>query len=676
MRNNGKGLMAVFGVMLMLVYILPGATKYGSGHGNDVVRGKMGKLAIYQSDLSRYTHEWEFLNRNVYTLQDTGPSQMGMPGEQQWEAIGQELGPTAVEQIRQHPDMYPLMVEEARQMGVGVSPDQINSLLQNRNDKNSVRTPDGQGNLVSPSELADTDRQDMIRQCLVDFLLVQNAFDRAASTIKASQPVDQNIIATRAQSISLNMVEFSDTADLTKVPDPTPQQMQEQFEKYKDIDALTANVRDNPFDFGYKYPDRIKLQYISVPRSALEAAALRARNKNNDTRFNWDLAAYRYYQAHQSLYATTQPANALALTPETKKTIRPFQQVTDEARQSVLQDDADKLALAIRQKITSQMGADYLAWKNNASPTTQPAASPPTAMGVPYDSPEYLNRLALHIQQNYDVLPSVISPGDWQTALTLDALPGISGTVIDDPDMRPLPFALYAIDDFSAFLSPDADATNALSLLEPSAAMKNDQEDFYEFRILAAEKSHAPASISEVADQVRKDLKTQAAYALADSAADKYLAAARAAHSVTAPARSAGQTIIVAGPINYGQNDPIAGYANLSPMALRQFSMNAFDLLAAATASNPHPIGKIPVQLQGRVLVGEVTNIQSMWPSTLSLLTLQSDAGRDFRLEQQNALRGRWFTYSDLISRTHYQEKKAPEQTPVAPDSGPNPPPL
>ena len=63
---------------------------------------------------------------------------------------------------------------------------------------------------------------DNLRACLTDFVLVQNAFERAASTIKASEPLSRYMLATQRQQISLNMVEFStDAISGEGVPVPT-----------------------------------------------------------------------------------------------------------------------------------------------------------------------------------------------------------------------------------------------------------------------------------------------------------------------------------------------------------------------------------------------------------------------------------------------------------------------
>ena len=54
--------------------------------------------------------------------------------------------------------------------------------------------------------------------------------------------------------------------------------MVEQFNKFADVLPADFNTAENkpggpnPFGFGYKYPDRVKLQYIAVPRELVRQA--------------------------------------------------------------------------------------------------------------------------------------------------------------------------------------------------------------------------------------------------------------------------------------------------------------------------------------------------------------------------------------------------------------------
>lgn len=670
MQNNGKYLMAIVGVFLMIAYTFPYLGRGGSG--SDMVRGRMGKVDIHQSELTRYRNEWDYLNHYAYALQQI-PSEEGMQPEQNYAPITRTLGPTVSRQMQDHPEMFALLVEEANQMGVGVSNDQLQTILA------KIKTPDEAGTqLIDASAITDSDRQNDLRVSLVDFLRVQNAFARAGSVIKTSQPLAQHTFATYRQQITLDMVEFSSEPYLAKVPAPTQQQMDEKFKKYADVDPATADFQTNPFDFGYRYPNRIKIQYVSVPRTTVFNAALKVRNQNDQTRYDWDVAAYRYYESHQSLYPATQPVAG-----SKSATTRPFKDVTDEARQAVLHDDADKLALSIRQRIISTMTADYMVWKNAVSPlgettpTTHPVASPASSLGVAYDSDEYLTKLALMIQKNYGVLPTIVSTGDWQTTANIDSLAGISSATVDDPDVRAISFGSYAMFFYDQFLPEDQrQATLALSLNQPSEPLKTDENDFYIFRINAAELSHAPASISEVADQVKTDCRAEAAYKLAEADAQKFLAAAQSAKSISTAAKAAKLQVLETIPVRYGQSEPISGYSLIGP-GLHQFSTKAFDLLSDATPANQHPIGLVHVEVAGRAIVAQLKSILPLWNSSAPLSIVLAGSDAEMQRELRTSLYAKWFDYDDLVARTGYHAVNNTNKQPAIPNNAPpNPPPL
>src|SRR5436305_1287416 len=82
-------------------------------------------------------------------------------------------------------------------------------------------------------------------------------------------------------------------------PTPTPEQLNEQFNRYRNAlpaefetqpemnpldpqssEAWKARQAADPFGFGYKYPDRVKLQYISISRDEVRKG-IRAAQKGN-----------------------------------------------------------------------------------------------------------------------------------------------------------------------------------------------------------------------------------------------------------------------------------------------------------------------------------------------------------------------------------------------------------
>ena len=65
------------------------------------------------------------------------------------------------------------------------------------------------------------------------------------------------------ENIDVEFVQFNSAVFAKGQPEPSAQQLEEHFEKYKS--ELPGSISDdNPYGFGYKQPDRVQLEYIAV----------------------------------------------------------------------------------------------------------------------------------------------------------------------------------------------------------------------------------------------------------------------------------------------------------------------------------------------------------------------------------------------------------------------------
>src|SRR5439155_16654028 len=105
-----------------------------------------------------------------------------------------------------------------------------------------------------------------LRNAIAHLLLIEAGIERASSPIKVSVPMVRHAIAENLQRLNLKLVEFPAADYVAKVPPPTTQQLDEQFKKFANADAVLVDTKTNPHGFSYRFPDRVKLQYITVPR--------------------------------------------------------------------------------------------------------------------------------------------------------------------------------------------------------------------------------------------------------------------------------------------------------------------------------------------------------------------------------------------------------------------------
>ena len=123
-QNYKKLLLAVFGTLLMIAFLLP--VGMGGGSQNDPEIGKIEGEGVRASSLRAGAMEWEFLTRNVIVASE-GQQQQRQPISMGAEA----LGAYAEDQIQKNPEMYFLLLDEARRKGTAVSQDGVETRLRN-----------------------------------------------------------------------------------------------------------------------------------------------------------------------------------------------------------------------------------------------------------------------------------------------------------------------------------------------------------------------------------------------------------------------------------------------------------------------------------------------------------------------------------------------------------------
>src|SRR2546423_10180408 len=148
----------------------------------------------------------------------------------------------------------------------------------------------------------------------------------------------QHSLAQDRQSIVVNLVEFNAARYADTLPPTTTQELQAQFEKYADVIKGAVDPKTNPHGFGYKYPNRLKLQYIAVPRGLVRKSVETSPPPGTDPNekniaYAWEKEARKYYLQHPDQFPTTQastePSDSFSLGgggAKTKAKTRPFEQ--------------------------------------------------------------------------------------------------------------------------------------------------------------------------------------------------------------------------------------------------------------------------------------------------------------------------------------------------------------
>jgi hypothetical protein len=617
------------------------------------VEGRIGDHDVTSQTILNAGREWSLLKSNIFMVEMYG-------GRGQLVPVAHTLGADAFNAIDEHRDMYYLLQYEARQMGVQVSVDRLESLLQQR-----IYVLDPNRKPVPYSELRDPDTQAAVHDTVADFLLIQNAAERAANVLKVSQPMRRRAMATQWQDLTLKLADFDAEALTKTVAAPTDQQLEQLFELHANTIA-GAYSDENPLGFGYRYPDRIKLQYLK-----LDWAELRKAVSSSKSEYEWKVEAYKQYQAHPDQFKvpatqpTTQATTASAATQaSTAPAIEPFDKVFGEIRDNLVDAAAKTMQRKIRADIEGRLQKDFEIYSAAAATTAPSAASNKSAgssLGVPYASFDYLHKLADGIQKQYHVRLSIVDLDQYLDAKALGDLAGIGSThtlAADDeqsasPDASTTPFAEYALADAASLLPNEGkDNPAALPLYKLSLPLTNPQDDIYYFRLAGAQPAHRPDSLAEVKPQVERDARLQEAYQLVKQKAQSLLEAAKK-QGFNAAAKAAGVKVQTVGPVSSRPGAPIENY-KLPAVAHGQFTQEAFKLLtAAAETKQPHPLGLIQMPAAGRVAVAQLEAIKPEWTEE-TLPAYQSITTMQLMQQIQQPLIAEWFDYKRLLERTHY----------------------
>jgi len=653
-KKHQKKLLAVFGVGLMITFVVQtGSSYYGGGGSSNPVVGTVNGEKIYAQEQIDSRRMWDRLKR-------TGIANLpGVPQGQVASALVL-LGDEAAGLINREPDTFLLLQKEAKRMGLAASNDGVEELMHNQRTLNETATVD---------EVND------LRESFAALLLVKAGYERALSVIKTPDPQKQYDLAMLGQTMKVNYITYDANEFKPSIPPPTPEQLKQQFDKYANELADQPSA-SNPFGFGYKYPNRVMVEFLTIRRPDLRDAVKKSKDDAA-----WEVDARKQYYRNAADYPTSRPSKtdnlpvgiaAPASQPTSQPTTKPLafadyrQQIIDQ-----LLDDAEAKVLEdARKKIATTMQTDWAAYKAAVNPTTaptsQPAAGPVTSVGVAYGSPEYLAKLALSIQQEFKFLPQVNRfAKDWLTEKDLAGLPGvgIASLESEDPQGQPLTFpeyAIYLLDAFGHQPSP-RDPAPTLSVLSPSPALTDFSRNVHFFRVIAADPAHAAKEMTPFSAQLETDYKLAAATDKAKLEADKVLAIAKTS-GLDAAAVSAGRKVQSLDRVTARGVAP-TNDLTLKPESERELIKAAFDLLKHGDdIKSGKAVAEVQLSRDGKVLLIGPTEIAPVWQAATTY-QVESRLVREMSSQLEQQFRVNWFDAKEVERRTQYQPESKKEKS-------------
>jgi hypothetical protein len=629
MKKNQKKLLAVLGIFLMIAFIATlGYRGPTTRTRNQTVAAYIGKTPVYRSELEEAKDQWSLLMRTAIPNQRIPLPLAALPYQ-------------VVEDIQKHPELFLLLQTEARQSGVSVSTDNAMEFWVNQ--------------LQQPAEYASPNEVVAIR----GFLLVLGELRNLGQSVKISRPQWQHDVARQYQAVRLNLVDYRADEFVKSVPNPTQQQLQEQFEKYRNAPPGQSNSPStvDSLGFGYQIPARVKVQYVVIPRQQVSESLL----PTPEVRYQWAVKAAQYYNDHLEEFRNLAPASQPAGTQpasqpaSTQPLVKPFDQVKQEIIDRLMTADVAKQTAALEKEIVTQLTNDWTTIAKSEPAATQPATTQPVAGATsrpsqPAMTLTRLEQLRADIQQKYHVSIDLHEINDWQDTKSLATLPGIGNAMTRQGET----FTENALN-FAG--RPGAASTAQLQIWEPSQPLTDAKDNAYIFRLTAAEPAHAPADVNSVLARVTQDWKTTQAYELAKQAAQKIFQSAKTL-GLNQVAQTAGVPVVSTGQFAPRSGRPIPSYPLTDSAAQTKLDDAAQKLLEQATPDDPRPDTLVELPSAQRVVVAELAGAQLELPEWFA----QYEVIQSQRQQAVQRLATDWFNYDAVVSRMNYKPEEKPQQ--------------
>ena len=289
-------------------------------------------------------------------------------------------------------------------------------------------------------------------------------------------------------------------------------------------------------------------------------------------------------------------------------------------------------------------------------------------LGEPYESYEYLARLAQRIQERHNVLPSTISVGELKSEKQLADAPGV-GTVVQQ---------LFG--DVEPFVAADRrDKPEVLSVMEPATPRADTDGTTHIIRITEADTAHAPKDLAEVREQVAQDFKRRWAWDQAKAEAQRVLDAANQTGDLKTAAGD--RSVISTGAFRRFGFEDVRGMTFDNFASRMRFTTEAYKMVSQAASSTTQPgatlsaatqpaatqpsmaQGHAPMRLidlpgEMEVLVAELASVTTeVNPNELELARLRQPL--EFRQDWQMRMMPRWMSYEGVSSRLNYEDHEA-----------------
>jgi hypothetical protein len=300
---------------------------------------------------------------------------------------------------------------------------------------------------------------------------------------RLSKPLVEHFLQDQGSLVSGQLVMVRADQFLESAPEPTQEQIDALFEAHKD----DLPGRGEPYGFGYRIPDRVKIEYLTI---SMDQARQAVKATEAD--------ALAYYRQHKERYTEGGVAED-AVAGDAKP--KPYDQVRDQVIQELSEERAFELVDKMAKDAYGMLYED-----------TRGMAKQGDYRVVADASLTPLREVADRLEADFGLLPQVRSETQgWVNADELIRLPGLGQSVLGS-NVR-VDFTSYVLS--ARELEPETDnplLPHRLQVGLAGSPMITFDGARHIFRIRDAEPSRQPKSVDSVREQVQKDAKRLNAY--------------------------------------------------------------------------------------------------------------------------------------------------------------------
>jgi len=557
-----------------------------------------------------------------------------------------------------------LLFEEARQLGVRVSRDLVEQMLQRGG--------------VTPQQLADVrDRSRLSLESLYDlvgqWLAVYEVVQLQADALGDSVPRIELAFRDRNQEATVQLSVIETRAFLPRVSEPTEEELQAYFDEAKDRE--TAHTEDG-LKFGYRLPDRVRIEYLTVdPDEIVNSIRVRAKE------------AQRYYEENKQNYVKRVPRPPPPTTQPTRPEFDEIQQTYEEVEAQVREDCRKAKAISEAQRLVNEM-------QEEADRPWVPAGDDGFRTPTSENAVVSFEALRDKYQSRY---PVIYRKSELLDEAGLRRLPGIgrAGYRLGNARQRiEVPMLALRV---KGLVKPEPrDPIPVLNVLEPSRvvfdlsidrrARRETPRQAYFFRVVEVAPAGPPASIDVVREQLVKDLKLIRAHELAgeyarrlaERASEVGLAAAVESADELRQILADAEQWAASQPASAAERGPTAYTRYLGPITptgrftrtqshVHQYVgvVEGLHKQVFALADSPnddgqaHRVVAVPAADKHKWIVAELEEVKPIYAG--DFVKQQSSIGYRDRRVTAGGFTIAWFERENILKRTGFVPTKPPE---------------